>query len=64
MKWIFSPGVFVVTCIITVILSYWLGGFTHPLSKVEFGVLGIFVYVLLFSLKIIFKKVFKGKGNA
>ena len=61
MKQFLSLGVFIATSIIVVILSFWLGGFRHPLSMAEFGVLGIIVYVLLLSLVHLLGKIFKKK---
>lgn len=63
MKELFSLNVLVATFVIVVLLSFWLGGFRHPLSVAEFGVLGIMVYVGISILVRIFRRIFKKKGK-
>lgn len=63
MKQIFSLGAFIATFIIVVLLSFWLGGFRHPLSMAEFGVLGVIVYVLLLGIIRLLGKIFKKKES-
>lgn len=63
MKQLFSLSVFVSTFIIVTLLSFWLGGFNHPFSVVEFGVLGVIVYAVISILVLVFRKIFKKEGK-
>lgn len=63
MKQFFSLGAFIATFIIVVLLSFWLGGFRHPLSMAEFGVLGVIIYVLLLGIIRLLGKIFKKKES-
>jgi hypothetical protein len=61
MRIIFSLGVFVASCVITLLVSFWLGGSSKPLSKEEFFVLWLIIYGLLMGAVYLFKKIFKKK---
>jgi len=62
-KHLFSLSVFVVTFVIVVMLSFWLGGFRHPFSLAEFAALGIIVYTAISILVWVFRRIFQKEGK-